>query len=60
MRLEDANALLDPGYPALESGYRRLEDGQLHVAACAVRSKGKATHGIAPVPIVGGGLDHLE
>jgi len=33
MRLADADALLEPGYTALESGYCRLEDGQLHVAA---------------------------
>ena len=33
MRLADANQLLEPGYTALESGYCRLDDGQLHVAA---------------------------
>ncbi len=32
MRLNDANQLLQPGYLALESGYERLEDGQMHVA----------------------------
>jgi hypothetical protein len=33
MNLADASRLLDPGYTDLESGYRRLDDGQLHVAA---------------------------
>ncbi len=33
MELRDANALLEPGYLGLESGFRRLPDGQLHVAA---------------------------
>ena len=33
MNLTDANRLLDPGYLDLESGYRRLDDGKLHVAA---------------------------
>ena len=33
MNLDDANQLLEPGYLELESGYRRLDDGQLHVAA---------------------------
>ena len=33
MELRDANRLLAPGYTELESGYRRLDDGQLHVAA---------------------------
>lgn len=33
MKLEQADALLDPGYLDLESGWVRLEDGQLHVAA---------------------------
>ena len=33
MRLQDANDLLRPGHLALESGYTRLPDGQLHVAA---------------------------
>jgi DAPG hydrolase PhiG domain len=32
MRLEDANDLLKPGYLPLESGYVRLENGQMHVA----------------------------
>ncbi len=32
MKLEHANELLRPGYLALESGYTRLPDGQLHVA----------------------------
>jgi len=31
--LTDANRLLETGYTELESGYRRLADGQLHVAA---------------------------
>jgi len=31
VNLTDANTLLAPGYTALESGYRRLDDGQLHV-----------------------------
>ena len=33
MRLTDAERLLDPGYLPLESGWARLDDGQLHVAA---------------------------
>ena len=33
MELTDANDLLKPGYLDLESGYVRLPDGQLHVAA---------------------------
>ncbi len=33
MNLEDANQLLEAGYLADESGYYRLTDGQLHVAA---------------------------
>ena len=33
MLLADANDLLEPGHLELESGYRRLPDGQLHVAA---------------------------
>jgi hypothetical protein len=33
MNLKDANSLLDRGYTDLEAGWRRLEDGQLHVAA---------------------------
>ena len=33
MRLNDANELLEPGYLAMESGWQRLPDGQLHVAA---------------------------
>lgn len=33
MELRDANDLLKPGYLDLESGYLRLPDGQLHVAA---------------------------
>ncbi len=33
MQIEDANELLRPGHLALESGYTRLADGQLHVAA---------------------------
>jgi hypothetical protein len=33
MKMQDANDLLKPGYLALESGYTRLSDGQLHVAA---------------------------
>jgi hypothetical protein len=33
MKLLDANRLLEPGYTDLESGYLRLDDGQLHVAA---------------------------
>ncbi len=33
MNLAHANRLLDPGYTELESGYCRLDDGQLHVAA---------------------------
>lgn len=32
MKLAEANRLLDPGYTDLESGYVRLDDGQLHVA----------------------------
>jgi hypothetical protein len=32
MRLKDANDLLQPGYLPLESGYVRLEDGQMHIA----------------------------
>ncbi len=33
MELKDANQLLNPGYLDLETGYTRLSDGQLHVAA---------------------------
>ena len=33
MRLDEADQLLDPGHLALESGWLRLDDGQLHVAA---------------------------
>jgi hypothetical protein len=33
VELRDANDLLEPGYLHLESGYTRLPDGQLHVAA---------------------------
>lgn len=33
MELSQADALLEPGTLDLESGYRRLPDGQLHVAA---------------------------
>ena len=33
MKLSEANALLEPGFLSLESGYTRLDDGQLHVAA---------------------------
>jgi len=33
MQLAEADRLLDPGYLELESGWQRLEDGQLHVAA---------------------------
>ena len=32
MNLKDVNSLLAPGYSGLESGYRRLDDGQLYVA----------------------------
>ena len=32
MQLTEANQLLDAGYLDMESGYRRLDDGQLHVA----------------------------
>jgi len=32
MRQGEANQLLDPGHLPFESGYLRLEDGQLHVA----------------------------
>jgi len=33
MRLDQANQLLEPGYLSFESGYARLDDGQLHVAS---------------------------
>jgi hypothetical protein len=33
MQLAEADRLLEPGYLELESGWQRLEDGQLHVAA---------------------------
>jgi hypothetical protein len=33
MLLADVNLLLEPGYLPLESGFVRLDDGQLHVAA---------------------------
>ena len=33
MQLAEADRLLEPGYLDLESGWVRLEDGQLHVAA---------------------------
>ncbi len=33
MEIREANDLLKPGYLDLESGYTRLSDGQLHVAA---------------------------
>jgi hypothetical protein len=33
MELSQANLLLEPGYLPMESGYQRLADGQLHVAA---------------------------
>ncbi len=33
MQLAEADRLLEPGYLDLESGWLRLEDGQLHVAA---------------------------
>jgi hypothetical protein len=33
MELRDADDLLEPGHLDLESGHRRLPDGQLHVAA---------------------------
>lgn len=33
MRLDQANALLEPGHLSFESGVRRLDDGQLHVAS---------------------------
>ena len=33
MEIRDANDLLRPGYLDMESGYTRLSDGQLHVAA---------------------------
>lgn len=33
MQLDEANQLLEPGYLPLESGFLRLPDGQLHVAA---------------------------
>jgi hypothetical protein len=36
MNLADANRLLDPGYTTLESGWVRLDDGQLHVAAWTI------------------------
>jgi len=39
MKLADANRLLDPGYTALESGWCRLNDGQLHVAAWTLMPK---------------------
>jgi hypothetical protein len=33
VELREANHLLEPGYLGFESGYTRLSDGQLHVAA---------------------------
>jgi len=33
VQLHEANALIEPGHRALETGYLRLPDGQLHVAA---------------------------
>jgi hypothetical protein len=33
LRLRDANALLEPGYLALENGYARLDDATLYVSA---------------------------
>ena len=33
MRLDQADQLLEPGYLPFESGYLRLDDGQIHVAA---------------------------
>lgn len=33
MKLDQADRLLEPGYTPLESGWLRLPDGQLHVAA---------------------------
>ena len=33
MNLDEADRLLEPGYLSMESGYVRLPDGQLHVAA---------------------------
>lgn len=33
MRLDEADQLLEPGYLPFEAGFRRLDDGQLHVAA---------------------------
>jgi len=33
MQLDQANALLEPGYLSFESGTLRLEDGQMHVAS---------------------------
>ena len=31
MRLEDVNQFLEPGYLPFETGYKRLENGQLHI-----------------------------
>ena len=33
MYIEDLNQLLEPGYQEMETGYYRLENGQIHVAA---------------------------
>lgn len=32
MNLEDANELLKPGYLPTETGYMRLENGQIYIA----------------------------
>jgi hypothetical protein len=33
MRLEEVNQLMEPGYSPFETGYKRLSNGQMHIAA---------------------------